>query len=329
MRTEIIAELAQGFEGEPLLARLLVRAAVHAGVDAVKLQLIYADEIASPGYRHYDLYRRLEMPFEVWQQLRDEAAAVGLRFYLDISGDRSLREARTLSVDGVKISTSNFFNASLVDESLRSFTRVFVGVGGITVEEIEQFVARHKIVPGGPVCFLYGLQTEPTPTGATNLLKLAALKQRFPGQTFGYMDHAEGGTEDADTLALLALPLGIACVEKHLSLDRVLQLEDFVSALDPDEMRAFVARVRRMEAALGSGSLDLSAEEMRYRTTKLKIVVADRDLAAGATVGAGDVQLKRIASHAGAVCHLAADVVGKRLRKPVVAGSAITSDLLV
>ncbi|NCV89142.1 MAG: hypothetical protein EBW19_02930, partial [Betaproteobacteria bacterium] len=41
---KIIAEAAQGFEGDPLLARLLVRAAARAGADAVKFQLVYADE---------------------------------------------------------------------------------------------------------------------------------------------------------------------------------------------------------------------------------------------------------------------------------------------
>jgi hypothetical protein len=38
-KIKIIAEAAQGFEGDPLLARLLVRAAGRAGADAVKFQL--------------------------------------------------------------------------------------------------------------------------------------------------------------------------------------------------------------------------------------------------------------------------------------------------
>lgn len=41
---EIVAELAQDFEGNPELARLLVKAAASAGADAAKFQLVYADE---------------------------------------------------------------------------------------------------------------------------------------------------------------------------------------------------------------------------------------------------------------------------------------------
>ena len=50
---EVIAELAQGFEGRPDQARLLLQAAASAGADAAKFQLIYADELAAPDYRHW------------------------------------------------------------------------------------------------------------------------------------------------------------------------------------------------------------------------------------------------------------------------------------
>jgi N,N'-diacetyllegionaminate synthase len=66
MQIEIIAELAQGFEGRPEQARLLMKAAASAGADAAKYQLVYADELATPDYKYYDLFRSLEMPDDVW-----------------------------------------------------------------------------------------------------------------------------------------------------------------------------------------------------------------------------------------------------------------------
>lgn len=329
MRTEIIAELAQGYEGRPLLGSLLIKAAAHAGVDAVKLQLIYADEIATPGYKYYDLYKQLEMPLEVWRKLGVQAREAGLRFYLDVCGPRSLAEARELGADGVKISTSNFFNIPLVNDALAAMPRIFLGIGGITVAEVETFIARHRVAPDGPICFLYGLQNEPTPLEGTNLGKLAALRARFPKHQFGYMDHAEGGTDDAHTLALLALPMGAVCIEKHLTLDRALKLEDYISASTPDEMRAFVARVRRAEAALGSGSLELTEGESAYRKTKLKVVVATRNLRAGAPILDADIVLKRVEGFTCAdAFFLAADVVGRVPARDVAGGEAITASVL-
>src|SRR3990170_2917962 len=87
---EIIAELAQGFEGNLEQARLLLKAAAAAGADAAKYQLVYADELAAADYTHYELFRSLEMPDAAWQQLAREAAALGIQLQVDIFGRRSL-----------------------------------------------------------------------------------------------------------------------------------------------------------------------------------------------------------------------------------------------
>jgi sialic acid synthase SpsE len=50
MTIEIIAEIAQGFEGVAEQARLLMKAASSAGADAAKYQLVYADELATTEY---------------------------------------------------------------------------------------------------------------------------------------------------------------------------------------------------------------------------------------------------------------------------------------
>ena len=69
MNTEIIAEIAQGYEGDPKLAELLVKGALVAGADAVKIQIIFADELCVPDYPYYDLFKSLEMDESVWQGL--------------------------------------------------------------------------------------------------------------------------------------------------------------------------------------------------------------------------------------------------------------------
>ena len=61
MKIEIVAELAQGFEGCAKQAKLLIKAAAKAGADAAKFQLVYADELATEDYEYYNLFSSLEM----------------------------------------------------------------------------------------------------------------------------------------------------------------------------------------------------------------------------------------------------------------------------
>ena len=49
-RLNIIAEIAQGFEGNFEQSKLLIKAAAKAGADTVKFQLVYADELATADY---------------------------------------------------------------------------------------------------------------------------------------------------------------------------------------------------------------------------------------------------------------------------------------
>lgn len=329
MPVEIIAEVAQGYEGDATLARLLARGAVRAGADAIKFQLVYAEEIATPDYQYYDLFRSLEMPREAWQAVAEETRAGGARLYLDVYGQWSLEQAIDLSVDGVKIHTTDFFNTPLVRSALDAMPRVFISLGGISVEELEEFLNLHEVTPNQQVCFMYGFQAEPTPVESNNLRRLRALKERFPGHLFGFMDHADGSSDEAMTLALMALAFGVDCIEKHISLDRALQLEDYVSALSPEQFQMFVRRIRHLEKGLGTDNLELTKAEQEYRHKAMKVVVAGRRLRRGQVVTLADVCLKRTSySSPSSSIYRIEQVVGRTLAVDVQPNQQITKEVL-
>ncbi|MBI3953642.1 MAG: N-acetylneuraminate synthase family protein [Chloroflexi bacterium] len=328
MPVEIIAEVAQGYEGNPTLAKLLARGAVRAGADAVKFQLVYADDIATRDYQYYDLFRSLEMPREAWRAAAEEARAGGARFYLDVFGERSLEEAIKLGADGVKIHTTDFFNARLVRAALDAAPRVFISLGGISVEELEEFLALHRIAPSRQVCLMYGFQADPTPIEHNNLRRLGTLRARFPGYKLGFMDHSEGSSDEALTLAALVLPYGLDCIEKHISLDRSLQLEDYVSALSPEQFRVFRDRVRRLEQALGTDSLEVTQLEQEYRRRAMKVVVASRQLKKGEVAGAEALRLKRAPRPGPSSLHRVEQVAGRTVAVEVQPDQPITEEML-
>lgn len=323
----IVAEAAQGFEGNPRQALLLARAAAVSGADLVKFQLVYADELALPGYRYYDLFRTLEMTDGDWQAVRAEADSRKLGLAFDVFGPRSLALALSLGARVVKIHATDFFNDTLVRDTLQAAPEVHLSLGGIRVEELAAFFDKHAALPLDKIVLMGGYQAEPTPIGVNNLARLGALRTRFPRQRIGWMDHADGNADESAWLGVVAVPFGVAVLEKHITLARPLELEDGISALDPSSFRAYVQRVRIAEQAVGDASLELTPDETAYRRRALKSVVATTDLRGGQPVPADALVLKRAVLEDGRYpLQQLARAAGRKLARDVAAGSALYED---
>jgi len=320
----IIAEAAQGFEGDPALARLLVRAARAGGADVVKFQLVLADELATRDYEYYDLFKRLEMSVADWETVAQEASAGKIALAFDIFGPESLSLALALGAESVKVHATDFFNAPLMTLVIESAPKVLFSVGGIAVDEVAALIEPLDPAERARMTMMFGFQAEPTAPNDNNLARLGALRERFPALSLGFMDHSDGESDEAGWLGVLALPFGVSMLEKHVTLDRSLRLEDYVSALRPDEFAAYVRRIRLSEAALGDGSLRLSTAEQSYRARAVKTVVAGRVLEAGSEIGVGDVLLLRApqSESRGAFQRLD-DVAGRVLSRAVREGEPI------
>ena len=143
------------------------------------------------------------------------------------------------------------------------------------------------------------------------------------------MDHAAGDSPDRVHISLMAMTLGADWIEKHITLSRFLEIEDYVSALEPDEFANYVATLARMETVFGPQTLALNDLEREYRDKSVKKLLAATDLSANSTVRPEDIVFKRtprIAPFEG--FHDPAHVVGRTLSVPVKAGDPILKESL-
>ena len=291
----IVAEAAQGFQGDLKLACLLVRAAAAAKADAVKFQLVYADEIATPDYKYYGLFKNLEMSPRAWRQVANEAKKLGIELYFDVFGLRSFRQALSLKAQGLKIHATDFYHDALLEKTLQSGLKILVSCAGLGQDDLHDLFDRHPGARAPHITFLHGFQAEPTPLAANNLNRLFSLSEICRPAGIGFMDHSDGAKEDGLELSLLALPLGISVLEKHITLDRELRLEDYVSALPPSGFKAFVTKMRKYGKALGSVEIQPGKMEAAYRLRSAKVLVAARNLKKGVILKMKDIKLLRVA----------------------------------
>lgn len=299
---EIIAELAQGFEGKPEQAHLMVKAAASAGADAAKFQLVYADELATPGYQYYDLFKTLEMDDQVWASLAASAAEQGIALHVDIFGTKSLALAEKTGMDTVKLHGTDVANTGfLEDVAASTVPRVLLGAGGGHRHEIE---AALDILHKKKVVVLLGFQAYPTPNETNQIARVAhlvsAFKERAGDIEIGFADHAPPTEALRYALAATAIGAGARVVEKHLTLGQVMKLEDHESALNPDEFVEFCQTVRGCAEAFGTcmpaEDFGMSESENSYRHAIRRHVIASRDLEEGTVLEPADLVLKRSAS---------------------------------
>ena len=345
---QIVAEAAQGFEGDPKLARLLVRAARAGKADVVKFQLVFADELATRDYPYYGLFKGLEMPEEAWQAVAADAREAGLGLAFDVFGERSLELALRLGASAVKLHASDFFNRRLVDAVFAQAPHVYLSLGGVEYADVKALVERHGFAgskdpaynppdtagadadvgrvfrPGGKLTLMFGFQGEPTSIDQNHIARLTALRAAFPGVAIGFMDHADGAADEAGWLGVLPLAFGVSVIEKHITVDRALEIEDWVSALDPTRFARYVERIRTAERALGSPAFELSAPERDYGRRAVKAVVAGRAIAQAARVEEADlVALRAPLPEGRTVLREIERAVGRTTRHAIAAGRPI------
>jgi len=333
MEIEIIAELAQGYEGKPPQAAALIAAAAAAGADAAKLQLVYASELGVPGYKYYELFKTLEMPDTAWTDLAELARQKNIALHLDIFGRRSLALAERIGAAAIKVHGTDMANEGLLNDVAKcSIPRVLLACGGAFRGEIARAI---KLLAGKRLVLLFGFQGYPTPNAANQISRLVEFASQVAASdgkiAVGFADHAPVDQPLRFAVPATAIGAGATVLEKHLTLAQVMRLEDHEAALNPDDFAEFVALMRSCKEALGSGGsmgedFAMDATEAAYRRMVRKHVVSARALLAGTVLMPEDLGLKRTPA-AEALDDIAA-VYGKRLTVSIEADQPITMDIL-
>ena len=326
---EIVAELAQGFEGKPGQARLLLLASAKAGADAAKFQLVYADELATPDYQYYDLFKSLEMDDDVWFSLHEYATSLGIELVVDVFGAKSLQLAEKLGLQTIKLHPTDTSNIGFLEQvTASSIPKIQLGAGGAFAEEIARAL---MILSTKEVVLFLGFQGYPTPNETNQIARVKMMVEQFSKNNknvqVGFADHAPPDDPLSIALAAMAIGAGAAVIEKHLTLGKVMEIEDYEAALNPDEFSQFSSAMRECQAAFGTcktdGDFGMSEVEKGYRHAIRRHVIANGDLLPNTVLTPADIILKR-SSKEDVITDIES-VYGKTLGKAIANNTALAS----
>ncbi len=325
-KTYIIAEIAQGYEGDVNLCKRFVKLAKKSGANAVKFQIFEAEELSIPGYIHHELFRSLYISPEDWKEVIHLSNKEGIDFYADIFGVNTLEWITKCKIKGIKIHSSDVKNYELLNAVKNKNYNIVLGVGGSSLDEISKAI---KALGKNDITLMSGFQAEPNLLEDIELHKLKILKEKFKLKV-GYADHIDVKTELSLTLPAMAVLMGADCIEKHLTMERdYLELEDYISALNPSEFLRMVELIRNVEKFpnIASQKFELTEREKKYRQSSKKVILAKENIPKGTVIKEKHLHFRRTGEAYTELLDIS-EIVGEKAKKNIAKNAVIKKTLI-
>lgn len=324
--TLVIAEAGVNHDGSTDKAVSLVEAAHGTGAAIVKFQTFRADALATAaapkaeyqtrataGSSQLGMLQKLELSRDGHRAVLDRCTKLGIEFLSSPFDVESLRFlVDECGVRRLKLGSGEITNAPLLLAAAKTGIPLIVSTGMSTLADVENalgviafgryagsdrpsraaFRAAFRASNGGrdlagAVTLLHCVSQYPAPASEVNLRAMETMRVAF-GVPVGFSDHTEGVA-----VAVAAVALGAAVIEKHLTLDRRAEGPDHAASMEPLEFTALVRAIREAESALGNGAKVPVPSERDTARVARRGVVAKRAIARGAKIELEDLDVKR------------------------------------
>ena len=310
-RPYIIAEMGVNFYDtaremaiSPLeAAKLYIKKAKEAGVDAAKFQSYKAETIASknsPSYwdlskepttSQYELFKKLDgFNKEDYEELYKYCKEVGIDF-MSTPFDYDSADYLNEFVDIYKISSSDITNLPFIRHIARKGKPIYLSVGASYLSEIDEAVRAIKDEGNDQICLLHCVLSYPTKNEDANLNIITSLKRIYPDIPIGFSDHTV--PDECMTILTTAYLLGADVIEKHFTLDKTLQGNDHYHAGDPVDFKKAVDNFKLIQAILGQEEKTVLECEKIPRREARRSLVLTHDMKAGQILTEKDLIAKR------------------------------------
>jgi len=253
----VVAEIGINHNGDLSIAKQMIDAAVHAGVEAVKFQK-RTPEISTPpeqqkqmretpwGYITYLDYRhKVEFNEDQYCEIDRYCQSKGMAWMVSVWDEPSVDFMEKFDTPAYKIPSASLTDFGLIRKARATGKPIILSSGMSTMEQIKMGVA---IAGGKELVLMHCTSTYPCEPEELNLKMIETLRHEFPDVPIGYSGHEVGLVPSA-----IAVALGACLVERHLTLDRAMWGSDQAASVEPGGFERLVKYLRVTEASLGDG----------------------------------------------------------------------------
>lgn len=299
----IIAEAGVNHNGSLDIAKKLIDMAAEAGADAVKFQTFKAKNLVSKSapkanYQkqttdaaetQYEMIKKLELDEATHHELIAYCKSKDILFLSTPFDHDSIELLYQLGLDIFKIPSGEITNLPYLRHIGKLGKEVILSSGMADLGEIED--ALDILIESGTlkeyITVLHATTEYPCPIEDVNLQAMQTIAKAF-GIKVGYSDHTNG-----IEVPIAAAAMGATIIEKHFTLDKLMDGPDHKASLEPDELNAMVCAIRNIEKALGDGIKKPSASESKNMEIARKSIVAAQSIRKGEIFTETNLAIKR------------------------------------
>jgi len=274
----IIAEVGINHNGDLEIAKKIIDAAVHAGVDAVKFQKRTPDVSTPPdqqtqmretpwGYISYLDYRyKVEFNEDQYREIDRYCKEKKIDWMVSVWDEPSVDFMGQFDTPAYKVPSASLTDHSLLRHVRKTGKPVIISSGMSTMDEIRRGV---EVVGADNLIIMHCTSTYPCEPEELNLRMIETLSKEFPNNPIGYSGHEVGLVPSA-----IAIALGATSIERHITLHRAMWGSDQAASVEPGGFERLVKYIRVTEAALGDGVKKVYESE-KGSMKKLRRVVTE------------------------------------------------------
>ncbi len=253
----VIAEIGINHNGDLEIAKQMIKAAAHAGADAVKFQK-RTPEVCTPpeqqkqmretpwGYITYLDYRyKVELGLEEYREIDRYCKTLGIDWFVSVWDEPSVDFMEQFDTPAYKIPSASLTDHNLLRHVRKTGRPVIVSTGMSTMSQIRRGM---EAVGLENLVIMHTTSAYPCDPDELNLKMIETLRREFPDTPIGYSGHEVGLVPSA-----VAVALGASSVERHFTLDRAMWGGDQAASVEPGGFEKLVKYIRVTEQALGDG----------------------------------------------------------------------------
>ena len=330
----IIAELSANHGHNIEIAKKTIKAAKESGADAIKIQTYTADTITIDcdneyfqikqntiwdGITLYKLYQDAYTPWEWQKELKEYAESIGLILFSSPFDKTAVDFLEDLEVCAYKVASFEITDIPLIEYIASKGKPVIISTGIATLEDIEEAVQACKKMGNNDIILLKCTSSYPAKVEDANLSTIPDLKNRF-NVIAGLSDH----TIDIE-VPITAVALGSKVIEKHFILDRNIGGPDASFSLEPQQFKAMVDAIRKVEKAIGIVDYELTEKKKKNREFSRSLFIVE-DVKKGEILT--EKNIKSIRPGFGLHPKYYNNIIGKKINENVKKGTPLTFELI-